>query len=478
MTFDLVTLSRAQFALTVMFHYLFPPLTIGLGALMVVMEGLFLKTRDPLYETMARFWTRIFAVNFALGVATGVVMEFQFGSNWATYSRFVGDVFGSALAAEGIFAFFLESGFLAVLVFGWDKVSPRMHFFSTVMVALGSVFSAIWIIVANSWQQTPAGCHLVDRAGATRAEITSFWAVVFNPSTVPRLVHVLIGAVILGAFVVMSVSAFYLLKGRHVDFARRSFGIALVAGAAASVAALFSGDWQARVVSVHQPAKLAVFEGLFTTTAGPTAMYVLGIPDAEARTVHLGLAIPGLLSFLVHRDFRTPVAGLDQIPERDWPPAVIPFESYHLMIGLGSLFVVLTLYALWLWRKNILFTKRWILWVFVFAVAGPFAANQAGWVAAEVGRQPWVVYGLLRTQDAASKAVTAGQVGGSIALFSLIYVLLFAVWVFVLDYKIRGGPEEETGPGPAPGGFLERAGRARTEPGASLTAADGDEQEG
>ena len=235
---DVVLLSRLQFALTIMFHYLFPPLTIGLGVVLVYLEAMYLRTKDPLYHTAARFWTRVFALNFAIGVATGIVMEFEFGTNWAVYSRFVGDVFGSALAAEGIFAFFLESGFLAILVFGWDRVSPATHFFATVMVSLGSIFSAIWIVVANSWQQTPAGHQIVQmtRDGQPwfvggepmiRAEIVDFWALVFNPSTLHRLIHVWIGAFIMGAFFVMSISAWYLLKKRHEEFARRSFSGAL-----------------------------------------------------------------------------------------------------------------------------------------------------------------------------------------------------------------------------------------------------------
>ena len=239
---DVATLSRIQFAITIMFHYLFPPLAIGMGAFLVFLEARYLKTRDVQYEAATKFWVKIFALNFALGVASGIVMEFQFGTNWAVYSRYVGDVFGSALAAEGIFAFFLESGFLAVLVFGWDKVSARMHFFATLMVALGSIFSAIWIVVAISWQQTPAGFVIRDfvtPAGIVkRAELTDFWKVVFNPSAMDRLVHVLIGAFILGSFFVLSISAFYLLKNRHVDFARKSFTTALVVAAVASVAML------------------------------------------------------------------------------------------------------------------------------------------------------------------------------------------------------------------------------------------------
>jgi cytochrome bd ubiquinol oxidase subunit I len=477
MGISVVILSRLQFALTIMFHYLFPPLTIGLGVLMVFMEGMYLRSRDPLYEAMARFWTRIFAVNFAMGVATGIVMEFEFGTNWATYSRFVGDVFGSALAAEGIFAFFLESGFLAVLVFGWDKVSPGTHFLATVMVSLGSMFSAIWIVVANSWQQTPAGFHIVGKGMNVRAEVTDFWAMVFNPSSVERLVHVLLGAFILGAFFVMSVSAFYLLKRRHIEIARRSFTIALLFGAAVSLAEIVSGDSQARTLATTQPAKLAAFEGLYRTEPGGTRLSLVGFPDSSQERVRGEVAIPRLLSLLVYGDLNKPVRGLDQFPRQDWPPVAIPFYAYHAMVGLGFALGTLALVALCLRWRGSLFEKRWLLWVFVFAVAGPVAANQLGWVGAEVGRQPWVVYGLLRTTDALSKAVKAGAVLGSIVLFALIYALLFAVWVYVLDDKIKHGPDEAAAiPGATTAeGLVEAAGRLQAHRGFSMTGADSSE---
>jgi cytochrome d ubiquinol oxidase subunit I len=471
---DVVLLSRLQFAFTIAFHYIFPPLTIGLAVVLVYLESKYLTTRDPLYEAAAKFWTKIFALNFAIGVASGIVMEFQFGTNWAAYSRFVGDVFGSALAAEGIFAFFLESGFLALLVFGWDRVSPRMHWFATLMVALGSIFSSVWIVVANSWQQTPAGHHIVpvlrdgqplviDGVVVTRAEIVDFWALVFNPSTVHRLVHVWIGAFILGGFFVMSISAYYLLKGRHVEFAKRSFGGALTLATVASLAALVSGHFQARSVYRHQPAKLAAFEAHFET--GPADMSLIGIPDADQETIHLNISIPGGLSFLVHDDFNATVVGLDRFRPEDRPPLVLTYASYHVMIGLGMLFIALTLLASVLrWRRR-LYDTRWLLWVFVFAVVAPVAANELGWVAAEVGRQPWIVHppvewtadgdlvvgpsGVvdydesqgLRTTDAVSPTVSAGQVLGSMIGFGFIYLCLLAVWLFVLDQKIRHGPE-------------------------------------
>jgi cytochrome d ubiquinol oxidase subunit I len=365
--------------------------------------------------------------------------------NWAAYSRYVGDVFGSILASEAIFAFFLESTFLALLVFGWDRVSPKVHFFATLMVFIGSVISALWIIVAISWQQTPAGFVLrdVETPGGIvqRAELTDFWAVVFNPSAMDRLVHVLLGAFILGAFFILSVSAYYMLKDRHVDFARRSFVTALIVAAITSLAIGISGDSHARIVAEYQPAKLAAMEGVYKTEEGGTAFHIFGIPDSEAKEVRFAIKIPKLLSFLTHRDFNKPVDGLDKF-EPDIPPVALPFFGFHIMVWLGCYFIALTFYALWrLWRKT-LFQARWLLWLFVFSVPLPFIANQFGWVAAEVGRQPWIVYNLLRTSDAVSPTVTTAQVGGSLAMFGLIYILLFSLWIFLLNDKIKKGPRE------------------------------------
>ena len=485
---DVLLLSRLQFALTIMFHYLFPPLTIGMGVVLVYLEGMHLKTKDAAFHRAARFWTKIFALNFAIGVATGLVMEFEFGTNWAVYSRFVGDVFGSALAAEGIFAFFLESGFLAVLVFGWDRVSPRMHFFSTCMVALGSIFSSIWIVVANSWQQTPTGHHIVQmtRDGEPwfvqgepimRAEIVDFWQLVFNPSTIHRLIHVWIGCFIMGAAFIISISAWYLLKKRHEDFAKRSLRGALLIATAASLSALVSGHLQANSVYRHQPAKLAAFEAHFVT--GPGDLSLIGLPDEKNQTIHGNVAVPGGLSFLIHEDTETPVLGLDKIRPEHRPPLLLSYFSYHAMVGLGTFFVLLTtISCLFLWRGT-LFSQRWLLWIHVFAVIGAIAANQLGWVAAEVGRQPWIVHppvvrgsdgtpqfdrdGFLRyeeievplsdgrtrkmhagllTSDGVSQVVTSQQVLSSILMFGFVYVLLFALWVFVLHRKIQAGPAE------------------------------------
>jgi cytochrome d ubiquinol oxidase subunit I len=435
---DPVLLSRIQFGLTISFHYIFPPLSIGLGVILVLMEALYLKTRSPLFQQMTRFWVRIFGLTFALGVATGVVMEFQFGTNWATYSRFVGDVFGSALAAEGIFAFFLESGFLAILLFGWDKVSPRVHMLSTCMVALGAHFSAIWIIVANSWMQTPAGYHVVQSALRSRAEVVDFWAVVFNPSTMVRLTHTVLGAWQAAAFLVLSVSAFYLLKRRHVEFARTSMKIGLIVAVVASLGSLVTGDVSGRVVGRYQPAKLAAMEGHFPASA-PAGMYLFGwVSEAEQRVT--GISVPGMLSFLVHGDTTKPVTGLTAFPPQDRPPVNPVFQAFHVMVGVGTILIGLSLLGAFLWWRGSLFEARWLLWIYVFAVLLPQAANQLGWFTAEVGRQPWIVYGVMRTAAGVSPSVTTGHVLASLVLFTLIYLALFVLFIYLLDQKIRHGP--------------------------------------
>lgn len=479
MNLDPLLLSRAQFALTVMFHYIFPPLTIGLSILMVILEGLWMKTGKPIYESMARFWTGIFALNFAMGVVSGIVMEFQFGTNWSRYSRFVGDVFGSALAAEGIFAFFLESGFLSILVFGWGRVSRKMHFFSTLMVALGSIFSSVWIVVANSWQQTPAGYHpVLTASGLMRAEITDFWALVFNPSTVPRLLHVWTGAFILGAFFAMSVTAFYILKKRHLELATCNFKIALVYAAIVSLLAIATGHLQACEVAVQQPPKLAAMEAHYKTGEGGTPLYAFGIPDEKNHTVIAGIPIPNALSLLVYFDANKPVAGLDRFPKDEWPPVTIPFLSFHIMVVLGFFFVAVTLLALLLWWRGTLFNTRWLLWLFVFSPVAGVAVNQLGWVAAEVGRQPWIVYKLLRTADAYSNSVPAPHILGSIVMFSFVYILLLSVWIYVLHHKIIKGPEEITESAPeTPGALLSAAAYLSDPGGPSMTSAREEHEE-
>lgn len=437
---DVLTLSRLQFGATISFHYVYPPLSIGLGVMLVIMEALWLVTKNPLYHQMARFWTRVFALTFAIGVATGIVMEFEFGTNWATYSRFVGDVFGSALAAEGIFAFFLESGFLAVLLFGWDKVGRKLHFFATCMVCLGAHFSAVWIVVANSWMQTPAGYHIVETANGPRAEITNFWQMVFNPSTVDRLFHTLCGAWQAGAFLVVSVSAWYLLKKKHAEFARASLRVGLIVGLAASLLQLVSGHESAQGVARNQPAKLAAFEGLYQTTSN-APLTLAGWVDEKNEKV-IGLAMPGMLSWLAYGDTSATVTGLDAFKPEDRPPVAWSFVFFHGMVAIGmAMILVSALGFLYFWRGS-LFDKRWMLWLLVLTVLGPQLANQAGWFAAEVGRQPWIVQGLMRTPEGLSAVVKAHTVLTSLILFTIIYWLLFAVFVYLLNDKIQHGPDD------------------------------------
>lgn len=436
---DVLTLSRIQFAATVSFHYIYPPLSIGLGVALVVMEALWLKTGKPIYHQMARFWTKVFALTFAIGVATGIVLEFEFGTNWATYSRYVGDVFGSALAAEGIFAFFLESGFLAVLLFGWSKVSRPIHFFSTCMVCLGAHFSAIWIIVANSWQQTPAGFVIEQSPQGPRAVITDFWAMVLNPSSLDRLSHTVCGAWQAGAFLVISVSAWYLLKRRHEEFARQSMKVGLSLALVASLLQLLTGHESAKGVIENQPVKMAAFEGHYET--GELPMYMFGWVDESGEQVKPGVALPKSISRIVVGT-EEPLLGLNEVPPEDRPPVQPVFQFYHGMIAIGFTLIGISILGVFQWWRGRLFEQRWLLWIMVFSVLGPQLANQFGWFAAEMGRQPWVVYGLLRTSDGLSAVVKANAVLSSLIMFTVIYLLLFAVFVYLLNDKIKHGPDE------------------------------------
>jgi cytochrome bd ubiquinol oxidase subunit I len=439
---DVEFLARFQFALTIMFHYIYPPFSIGLGLFMVMAEGAYMKTKNPEYLKMAKFWTKVFALTFAVGVATGIVMEFEFGTNWATYSRYVGDVFGSALAAEGIFAFFLESGFLALLLFGWNRISPKFHYFATIMVALGSHFSSVWIVVANSWMQTPAGFKIVGHGLTARAEITSFWAMVFNPSSMTRIGHVVVGCWLQGAFLILSICAYYIIKNKHVDFAKKSIKIALTIACVAIVLQTFLGDRSGKIVAKYQPAKLAAFESLFKTQDG-APLTIFGIPDVENGTVNYQIAIPKLLSFLSFRDFNAQVQGLEAFPKEDRPNTAVLFNVYRIMIAMWAIMLTICIIGVWKWRKGTLFETSWFMRILNFSVIVPLLANQAGWVSAEMGRQPWIVQGLLRTSEGLSKTVTANMVLSSIIMFGTVYLFLLLMFLYLLTKKIHHGPEEK-----------------------------------
>lgn len=435
---DVTLLARIQFAVTAGFHFLYPPLSIGLGIVLIILEYQYLKTKDKMWETLTRFWVQIFALTFAAGVATGVVMEFEFGTNWEKYSRFVGDIFGSPLAAEGVFAFFLESTFLGILVFGWNRVSAKTHFVSTIMVAFGAHLSALWILIANSWQQTPAGYHIVNQGGFLRAEITNFWAAAFNPSTVDRLTHTLVASWLTGALLFMSINAYYILKNRHLKMAIPSMKIGTVIVIVASLLQLLTGHQSSRDLAKTQPAKLAALEGHWETKPGD--LYILGWVNEENKTTS-GIKIPGMLSILVYNDVTKPIQGLNEF-EPDIPPVNMTFQTYHIMVAIGILIILYGIYSSRVWGLYKFQKPRWYLKLTLLMFILPQLANQLGWISAEVGRQPWIVYGLLRTKDAVSTVVTSGEVIFSLILFTLIYILLLALFVYVLVKKIKHGPEE------------------------------------
>ncbi|MCX6986712.1 MAG: cytochrome ubiquinol oxidase subunit I [Chlamydiae bacterium] len=439
---DVVLLSRIQYALTSMFHYIYPPLSIGLGLMLVIIEGMYVRTKNPHYKMIAKFWVKVFGLTFALGVATGLVQLFGFGTNWSRYSRFIGDVFGSALGAEGVFAFFLEAGFLGVMMFGWDRVSVRFHYLSTILVSLGSHFSAVWIVVANSWMQTPAGFKIISDGVETKAVVTDLWQMIFNPSSVDRLVHVILGCWLAGIFLVISVSAYYFLKGKHLPFAKTGIKFGLISSSIVLVLQLISADSTAEGVAKHQPAKLAAMEGVYKTEPY-TPLYAFGWVDADAQEVH-GLKIPGLLSFLTYKDASKPVPGLDTIPRDEWPNVPLVFQAYHMMIAMWGSMVFATALGLYVFYKGKIDKAKWILRLLVLSVIFPQLANQCGWVTAEAGRQPWLVYKLLRTSEGISANIKASQVAGSITMFVVIYILLFCLFTFLLDRKIKHGPSDDS----------------------------------
>jgi cytochrome bd ubiquinol oxidase subunit I len=434
---DVVLLSRIQFALTIGFHFLFPPITIGLAWLLVAIEWRGWRSGDAAWVRMGKFFGKLLALTFAVGVATGIVMEFQFGTNWAQYSKFVGDIFGAPLAAEGVLAFFLESGFLGLYLFGRNRVSKGAHWFSILMVAVGSTISAFWILVANSWQQTPAGYVLRDG----RAELVDFWAAVFNPSTLPRFFHTVDAALITGCFFVAGVAAYLVRKNRDDALARGALKLAIVAGLVVSVLEVFpSGHLHARQVAHTQPEKFAAIEGLYTSTsAAPMVLFAYPVtppPDLKAK-----VEVRGLLSWLAFGDMNTRIRGIEEFPPDDRPPLWLTFVSFHNMVVLGMYFIAAMAWGAWLLKRGTLWDSRRYLALLTISLPLPLAACQLGWMAAEVGRQPWIVYQLLRTRDAVSAIVPAGDVLFSIVLFSILYLLLGALFVYLLVREIRHGPE-------------------------------------
>jgi cytochrome d ubiquinol oxidase subunit I len=432
---DVVLLSRLQFAAATMFHFLFVPLTLGLSVMVAIMETKYARTGDEVYLRMTKFWGRLFLINFALGVVTGITLEFQFGTNWSRYSAYVGDIFGSLLAIEATAAFFLESTLIGVWIFGWKKLSRRAHAAVMWFIAGAGNFSAIWILTANGWMQNPVG--YVIRNG--RAELADFAAVVFNKFSILQIIHVIPAAFLLSAFFVMGISAYHLLRKQHVEFATRSLRLGLVFGLISSLVVAGEGDLHGKYVAETQPAKLAAMESHWETMNG-APIYLLALPDqkGERNAFQVG-RLPGALSYLGYGDFDAEVKGLKDFPPGERPPVLLTFISFRGMVALGIYFILLMLIGVW--KRNKLLESRRFLRFMLYSIPLPYIAIQLGWIVAEVGRQPWIVYGIMKTSDAASP-VSSSQVGTSLAAFILVYGLLGAVGYYLIFKFARKGPEE------------------------------------
>ncbi|HVE39607.1 MAG TPA: cytochrome ubiquinol oxidase subunit I [Planctomycetota bacterium] len=429
---------RFQFAFTITYHYLFPQLTMGLALLIVILKGMALRTGNARYDESARFWVRLFAINFAMGVVTGIPMEFQFGTNWSGFSKVAGGVIGQTLAMEGVFSFFLESSFLGLVLFGEKKLGPKGHFAATVALFLGTWLSGYFITATNAWMQHPVGHELRDG----RFGLVSLGDLLANPWLRWQYPHTMLGSVITASFVMSSIGAFYLLAKRHEEHARIFVTLGIAAGLPAALLAAFpTGDYQARNVALHQPASFAAMEGQFRTEEGAD-LTLIGQPDVERMKLDNPIEIPRFLSFLTHHRWKATIHGLEHFPRDRWPQNIpLLYYSYHIMVGLGTVFIAaMGLAAVLLWKKR-LFTSRAMLWVLLFLLPFPYIANTAGWMTAELGRQPWLVYDLLRTQDGASAHVSAGNVLFTLLGFMGLYSALSALFVVLVLRKIQKGPE-------------------------------------
>jgi cytochrome d ubiquinol oxidase subunit I len=430
---------RLHFAFTVTFHYIFPQLTMGLALLLVYLKTKALRTGDEHYNRAARFWARIFGINFAVGVVTGIPMEFQFGTNWAEFSKAAGGVIGQTLAMEGVFSFFLESSFLGLFLYGEKKLGRIGHWWAGFLVFLGSWLSGYFIVATDAWMQHPVG-YTLGPNGAI--ELSSFWALLLNAWAFWQYAHTMIGAVQTGCFVMAGVGAFYLLTKRDEAYGRTFVKAGVLVGVVASLLQLFpTGDMQGKLIAEHQQPTLAAMEGLFES--GPTApLAILGQPDMQKRRLDNPIEIPGMLSFLTYQKWTAHVKGLDSFPEDEWPDRIpLLYYSYHVMVGLGTIFIAVQLLALLLyWRKK-LYLSRWMLWVLMLCVPLPYIANTAGWITAEVGRQPWLIYGLMRTAHGASPRVGAGNAWFTLIGFMGLYSLLAILWCFLMGREIHAGPE-------------------------------------
>jgi cytochrome d ubiquinol oxidase subunit I len=436
---DALTVHRLQFAFTVTFHYLFPQLTMGLALLIVILKTLALRTGEEHYNRAARFWMRIFGINFALGVVTGIPMEFQFGTNWAQFSKAAGGVIGQTLAMEGVFSFFLESSFLGLFLFGEKRLGPKGHWFTALMVFVGSWLSGYLIVATDAWMQHPVAYSLGPNG---EIKLTSFWGLLLNRWALWQYAHNMSGAVITAAFVMASLGAFYLLVGRQQSYGQTFVRVGVIAGVIATAFQLFpSGDGQGRSVARHQPVTMAAMEGLFHSQKGaPIAL--IGQPDVVNQRLDNPLLIPHTLSFLTYRRWMSEVKGLDAFPQSDWPENIpLVYYSYHVMVGLGTLFIAIMVVCAWKLWKGTLFVSRGMLWILMLSLPFPYIANTAGWMTAEVGRQPWVIYGLMRTQTGVSPQVSSGNVWFTLLGFMGMYTVLGILFLFLVYRVIEEGPE-------------------------------------
>lgn len=440
-SFDALFLARFQFAFTIAFHIIFPAFTIGVASYLAVLEGLYLKTRNPVYQQLFRYWVKIFAVAFGMGVVSGIVMSYQFGTNWSVFSDKAGPVIGPLMGYEVLTAFFLEAGFLGVMLFGMNKVGEKLHFFATLMVAVGTAISAFWILSVNSWMQTPAGYAMND---VGQFVVTDWFEVVFNPSFPYRLAHMLLAAYLTVAFVVGAVGAWHLLKDKTNAAARKMFSMAMWMALIVAPLQVLVGDFHGLNTQEHQPSKVAAMEGHFHTEAR-APLYLFGMPNEETAEVDYALKVPGLASIILKHDIDAEVTGLDQFPREDWPPVATVFWAFRIMVGVGMLMVLAGLWSGFQRLRGKLYDNKTLLRFSLFMGPMGFVAVIAGWIVTEVGRQPWVVYGLLRTADAASPIDKAG-VAGSLIAFIVVYFLVFGAGTFYILRKMAGNPEQVTIP--------------------------------
>jgi cytochrome d ubiquinol oxidase subunit I len=434
---DALFLSRIQFAVTTLFHILFPALTIGLSVYLVVLELFWLRTKNEIYYRMVRFWSKIFAINFGIGVVSGVVLEFEFGTNFSRFTQAVSNVFSPLLAFEVMTAFFLEAGFLGVMLFGWQRVSRGVHFLATCLVSLGTILSAFWILAANSWIQTPAGYQLVNG----KFMVTRFTSAILNPSIFARMSHMTIASLETSAFVVAGISAYFLLKGRQSPLFRRSLGISLVMAALLSPLQIYLGDWSGRQVFHHQPAKLAAFEAHWETNVKRGAPFaIIALPSMQEERNLFEVAIPDLLSLLVTHSSHGQVQGLKEFPRQDWPNVLVLFWTFRLMVAIGFILFFVMAWAAILWLKGWLYESRRFLWTLLIVHPLGFLAIELGWLTTEMGRQPWIVYNLMRTAEGVSP-IPAGNVIWSLALFLIIFPAIGAIYFYYVLKTLRRGPD-------------------------------------